>query len=166
MLNWFISVQLVVTLWTGPSRPLCSWAFPGKNTGCHALLQRIFLAQGLNLWFLHLLHWQAGSLSLAPPVKLTYTHPYLRYSFIASHYLEVKKKSLLNLVLGDLKCSWMSLRSSHNYFVYQCYISQCSASCLTCSRCSLDNCWMDKWKNVKCTHKVEEQQSESSCVLC
>ena len=34
-----------------PSRLLCPWHFPGKNTGvgCHFLLQRIFLTQGLNL---------------------------------------------------------------------------------------------------------------------
>ena len=40
---------------------------PGKNTGvgCHALLQGIFLTQGLNLGLLCLLHWQAGSLPLA-----------------------------------------------------------------------------------------------------
>ena len=33
---------------------------PGKNTrvGCHALLQGIFLAQGLNPHLSHLLHWQ------------------------------------------------------------------------------------------------------------
>ena len=38
---------------------------PGKNTGvgCHALLQGIFQTQGSNL---RLLHWQAGSLQLAP----------------------------------------------------------------------------------------------------
>ena len=42
-----------------------------KNTGvsCHALLQGIFLTQGSNLSLLHLLHWQAGSLSLLPPEK-------------------------------------------------------------------------------------------------
>ena len=42
---------------------------PGKNTGvgCHALLQRIFPTQGLNLSLLCLLHWQVGSSSLAPP---------------------------------------------------------------------------------------------------
>jgi len=34
--------------------------------GCHALFQGIFLTQGLNP---HLLHWQAGSLPLAPPGK-------------------------------------------------------------------------------------------------
>ena len=39
---------------------LCLWDSPGKNTGvgCHTLLQGIFL-----------LHWQAGSLALAPPGK-------------------------------------------------------------------------------------------------
>ena len=34
--------------------------------GCHAHLQGIFLTQGLNLRLLCLLHWQAGSLPLAP----------------------------------------------------------------------------------------------------
>ena len=42
---------------------------PGKNTGvgCHALLQGIFQTQGSSLHFLHLLHWQPGSLPLVPP---------------------------------------------------------------------------------------------------
>ena len=33
------------------TRVVCQWDFPGKNTGvgCHALLQGIFLTQGLNL---------------------------------------------------------------------------------------------------------------------
>ena len=37
---------------------------PGKNTGVgfHALLQGIFLTQGLNTCLLHLLHWQEGFL--------------------------------------------------------------------------------------------------------
>ena len=43
----------------------------GKNigVGCHALLQGIFPTQGSNLSLLCLLHWQAGSLPLAPPEK-------------------------------------------------------------------------------------------------
>ena len=43
--------------------------YPSKNTGVgfHALLQGIFPTQGLNLCLLCLLHWQAGSLPLAPP---------------------------------------------------------------------------------------------------
>ena len=49
-------------LW--PTRLLCPWDFPGKNTGvgCHLLLQGIFLTQELNL---HLLHWQAYSFPLS-----------------------------------------------------------------------------------------------------
>ena len=44
---------------------------PGENTGegCHALLQGIFLTQGLNPCVLGLLHWQVGSLPLVPPGK-------------------------------------------------------------------------------------------------
>ena len=54
-----------------PTRLLCPWDSPGKITrvGCHTILQRIFLTQGSNLYLLHLLHWLAGSFSLAPPGK-------------------------------------------------------------------------------------------------
>ena len=58
---------------------LCPWDSSGKSTreGCHLLLQGVFLTQVLNLHLftstLHLqcisLHWQAGSLLLAPPGK-------------------------------------------------------------------------------------------------
>ena len=38
-----------------PTRLLCPWNSPVRNTGvgCHSLLQRIFLTQGLNLGLLH-----------------------------------------------------------------------------------------------------------------
>ena len=51
---------------------------PGKNTGlgCHALLQGIFPTQGSNLLLLCLLHWQVGSLPLAPPEKPYLSSPY------------------------------------------------------------------------------------------
>ena len=51
-----------------PTRLLCPCDSPGKNSGvgCHALLQGIFLTQESNLRLLRLLHWQAGSLPLAP----------------------------------------------------------------------------------------------------
>ena len=57
-----------------PARLLRPRDSPGKNTGvgCHALLQGIFLTQGLNpclLSLLCLLQWQAGSLPLVPPGK-------------------------------------------------------------------------------------------------
>ena len=46
------------------ARLLCTWDFPGKDTGvgCHFLLQGIFLTQGLNLC---LLHCQADSLLMS-----------------------------------------------------------------------------------------------------
>ena len=49
-----------------PARLLYPWNSPGKNTGagCHFLLQSILLTQGSNQSLLHLLHWQADSLSL------------------------------------------------------------------------------------------------------
>ena len=62
---WFVecSVASVVSnsLWPHgpqPYRLLCTWSFPGKNTGvgCHFLLQRIFSTQELNLHLLRLLH--------------------------------------------------------------------------------------------------------------
>ena len=55
-----------------PDRLFCPWNFLGKNTGvdCCALLQGIFLTQGLNPHLLCLLHWHAGSLPVLPPGKL------------------------------------------------------------------------------------------------
>ena len=43
-----------------PTRLLCPWDSPSKNTGvgCHFLLQGIFLTQGSNPHLLHLLPWQ------------------------------------------------------------------------------------------------------------
>ena len=48
----------------GPTRLLCPWDFPGKNTGegSHFLLQGIFQTQRLNS---SLLHWQVDSLPLS-----------------------------------------------------------------------------------------------------
>ena len=69
VLSHFSRVLLFVTPWTVARRLLCPWNSSGKNTGvgCHILLQRIFLTQGSNPRFLHILHWQVGSLPLVPP---------------------------------------------------------------------------------------------------
>ena len=47
-----------------PSRLVCPWDSPGKNTGlgCHFLLQGIFLTQE---WNVSLQHWQVDSLPLS-----------------------------------------------------------------------------------------------------
>ena len=52
-----------------PAKLFCPWDAPDKSTGmdCHAFLQSIFPIQGSNLYRLRLLHWQEGSLLLAPP---------------------------------------------------------------------------------------------------
>ena len=87
--------------------PLSMGDSVGKNTGvaCHALLQGIFLTQGLNP---HLLHWQAGSLPLAPPVE-----PYILYSsnLIQKHNEEKSPKSKYGLSLDmGLYVIFMSLK--------------------------------------------------------
>ena len=66
-----------------PARLLCSWDSPGKNTGvgCHALLQGIFLIQGLNPCLLCFLDWQSSSLPLAPPCGEGNGTP-LQYSYL------------------------------------------------------------------------------------
>ena len=66
------SLHSYLTLcYLSPARLLCSWDFPGKNTGMgyHAPLQGIFLTQELNPRILCLFHWQMDSLPLAPPGK-------------------------------------------------------------------------------------------------
>ena len=66
--------------WTVARQVPLSMDSPDKNTGvgCHALLQGIFPPQGWNPHLLCLLHWQAGSLPLAPPgkPKVHYLHHY------------------------------------------------------------------------------------------
>ena len=58
-----------------PARLFCSWDSPGKNTGvqCCALFQQIFLTQGLNPWFLCLLHWQGEFFITSTTGKLDIT---------------------------------------------------------------------------------------------
>ena len=72
--------------WLFVTRLLCPQDSPGQNTGvgCHALLQGIFLIQGLNLLSLLLLHWQPGSLSFAPLGNSTtvYIKPIYIYMYI------------------------------------------------------------------------------------
>ena len=64
--------SLFATPWTVALQAPLSVGFsrPGiLEMGCHPLLQGIFPTQGSNLHLLCLLHWQIGSLPLAPPGK-------------------------------------------------------------------------------------------------
>ena len=47
----------------------------------HALFQGLFLTQGSNPHFLHLLHWQVSSLPLVPPRKPIYCYVTLNVDF-------------------------------------------------------------------------------------
>ena len=71
MLSCFSRIWLFATLWTVACQVSLSTEFFRQEywRGCHALLQGIFLTQGSNLCLLHLLHWEAGPLRLAPPGK-------------------------------------------------------------------------------------------------
>ena len=69
VLSHFSHVQLFATLWTTAHQAPLSMGSKNTRVGCRALLQEIFLTQGLNQRLLCLLHWQAGSLPLAPPGK-------------------------------------------------------------------------------------------------
>ena len=71
-----------VTPWVVARQAPLSRQSPGKNTGvcCHSLLQGSLLTHGLNLLFLPLLHWQAGSLPLVPSGK-----PDCKWNCITNH---------------------------------------------------------------------------------
>ena len=71
MQSRFSRVRLLATLWAVARQAPLSMGSSSKNTGvgCRALLQGIFPTQGSNQSLLHLLHWQVGSLPLAPPGK-------------------------------------------------------------------------------------------------
>ena len=76
---------------------LCTWDFPGKDTevDCHFFPQRIFPIQGLNPCLLHLLHWQTGSLPLAPsgkPLLLSYLFDICCFCYSKNIWLSFPKK--------------------------------------------------------------------------
>ena len=48
-----------------PTRLLCPWIFPGKNTEVSCLPQGICPTQRLNMYLIGLLHWQVDSLPLS-----------------------------------------------------------------------------------------------------
>ena len=102
-----------------PPRLICPWVSPGKNTGvdCLALLQEIFPTQGSNPHLLGLLHWQVGSVPLAPPrylrpiqipaivIKrtLNYTTIHLKPDLEISHILSIWKEKGQSQTLAKIK---------------------------------------------------------------
>ena len=103
-----------------PTRLLCPWDSPGKNTGvgCHALLQGIFPTQGWNPPLVCLPHWQAGSLPLVPPEKpLT---PIQTVSSSPGNIL-IFKSSIVHwdpksgMVNSQLRCHHLALPPPHKH---------------------------------------------------
>ena len=77
--------------------------------GCHFLLQGIFPTQGLNLRLSCLLHWQAGSLPLAPsgkPPDIPGTSQKTRFSW--SHLSPMTRETL------QLSPVWFSFYQKDN----------------------------------------------------
>ena len=92
MWKWESASRSVVSdsLWrhrTYPTRLLCPWHSPGKNTGvdCHPLLQRIFLTQELNPGLLHCRQILYYLNHKGSPVSITEV-PF-RACFLAMHIL-------------------------------------------------------------------------------
>ena len=71
LLSHFSCVRFFATPWAAAHRSLLSMGFSSQEywSGFHALLQGLFQTQGSNPSLLCLLHWQMGSLPLAPPGK-------------------------------------------------------------------------------------------------
>ena len=79
MLSCFSDVWLCVTLWTVAHQALLSMGFSRTHTqeywsGFPCPPPGAFLTHKLNLCLLHLLHWQADSLPLAPLRKPHFSH--------------------------------------------------------------------------------------------
>ena len=90
-------------LW--PTRLLCPWDFPGKNTGvvCHFLLWGIFPTEGLNMC---LLNWQMDSLPLVPPGKHEDT-------FLSKEMLWKPTKYFVNTFLFSFCCFFFFFKFCH-----------------------------------------------------
>ena len=97
-----------------PTRLLCPWDYPGKNTrvGCHFLLQETFQTQGLNLCLLGLLHWKVNSLPLEPSRK-----PWFQVCNTVIQYLiyVVKCIRLISTPIHSSTLFYLVLRTSKIY---------------------------------------------------
>ena len=101
-----------------PTRLLCPWDSPGKNTGvgCHFLLQGIFPTQGLNSY---LLHWQVDSLPLSHQRRLT--------GIIRTSYTNFLKLSLIDITFNFLISSLVVV-GKQNFFFFFFFLSSGSSA--------------------------------------
>ena len=96
-----------MTLWTVPRQASLSVGFSRQEywSGLHDVFRGNFPTQGSNLRLLHPLHWQAGSLPLAPPEKPSVCKLWFTFS-----YSTCLKGTANNIGLNSLlnKCSFMN----------------------------------------------------------
>ena len=95
-LSRFSRVRLFVTEWTVVCQAPLSIGFPRQGLPFPA--PGIFLTQGSNPCLLHLLHWQAGSLPLAPPGK-----PNLIVVIVSNHDVQTITLYMLKDELRHIK---------------------------------------------------------------
>ena len=93
-----------------PTRLLCSWDFPGKDTGvgCHFLPQGVFPTQGLNLGLLNhrqILYWLSYKGSPCVYIK-EYIYSFRFFSIIL---LQVTEYSFLAYIVGPYWLLYMLL---------------------------------------------------------
>ena len=137
--------QSYLTLWNPmdckPTRLLCPWDSPGRNTGvgCHILLQGIFPTQGSNLHLLSLLHcrqilyclspWGTGTKippRVSPPKRMLMTllavlprncpqccHCYYGCSYMLWNRCNRDDATCSAQVVSAEKCSWFLF---HDYW--------------------------------------------------
>ena len=91
-----------------PTRLLCPWDIPGKNTGagCHSLLQGIFPTQELNP---HLLYWHADCAPMSPREAPRTNHG---FCLKALSSVSMITKSITNLWRPRPRLSTVSLPAS------------------------------------------------------
>ena len=108
-----------------PTRLLCPWDFPGKSTGvgCHFLLQRIFLTQGLNpglphcrLRLYHLSHQGSPTNVSSCPAFATLKFTYLSDLLASSRLWQFLSFSLMVLIF------WWVLASYFVRFPLICHV--------------------------------------------
>ena len=104
------------------------WFQIGKGVR-HFLLQWIFLMEGANLHLLHLLHWQVGSLPLAPPGKPLIDHIKAAFSVCNKNCISQKVQDFCNYQHG---CSddftnflyFYTIVHNLNSFIFKCWATK------------------------------------------
>ena len=97
-----------------PTRLLCPWNSPGKNTGvnCHTFLQGLFPTQGSSPHLLHHLHWQVlfplvpcGKPLIFCILKSGSIPQHIHWSVLCCIYWRITWKWTFSLHLSPIWCS-------------------------------------------------------------